>query len=370
MKQLLGLLLVSSMIACGGGDGGTTTEDQGKVPQDVFETTQPEVTLEVTQEIAPEVPIEVSQPETTQEVVCTPKCEGLECGPDGCGGLCGQCADGKTCFNGKCVEECKDLPKEWGPVGVINTMNTPDKATSENICPDFGGANGTKGDNALGGLAGTINGPMADAFKKCSLGVLMEFQKVTDFANTAEFTLAGLVGEPVDEKKCEESGNGPMGEFLLEPKSYGPNCKPLIAFEKASIKDGALAAGPSTFVLSIPIQGAPLEFKLINATIKAKIEKGGADGVVAKDGVLAGVLTKQQIDEALSIAQAECDKYPPDKKPDWCSYLKMAGPLLPTLFDLDMDNDGKKDAASVCMQFTLKEATIKGYKQETPETTQ
>jgi len=34
---------------------------------------------------------------------CTPNCKGRECGPDGCGGVCGKCSEGKSCQNGHCV---------------------------------------------------------------------------------------------------------------------------------------------------------------------------------------------------------------------------------------------------------------------------
>jgi len=36
--------------------------------------------------------------------VCTPNCQDMECGSDGCGGSCGNCTGGKECVNGICVE--------------------------------------------------------------------------------------------------------------------------------------------------------------------------------------------------------------------------------------------------------------------------
>jgi hypothetical protein len=36
------------------------------------------------------------------EPECTPRCAGLECGDDGCGGTCGTCASGSTCKAGVC----------------------------------------------------------------------------------------------------------------------------------------------------------------------------------------------------------------------------------------------------------------------------
>lgn len=34
---------------------------------------------------------------------CEPQCGGNVCGPDGCGGVCGQCADGESCGFGECL---------------------------------------------------------------------------------------------------------------------------------------------------------------------------------------------------------------------------------------------------------------------------
>jgi hypothetical protein len=34
---------------------------------------------------------------------CTPNCNGLSCGDDGCGGSCGTCPGGQTCANGQCT---------------------------------------------------------------------------------------------------------------------------------------------------------------------------------------------------------------------------------------------------------------------------
>ena len=48
---------------------------------------------------------------------CIPACAGKECGPDGCGGLCGMCLVGQACVDGKCecIPACAG--KECGPDG-------------------------------------------------------------------------------------------------------------------------------------------------------------------------------------------------------------------------------------------------------------
>ncbi len=39
-------------------------------------------------------------------ISCTPKCANKECGPDGCGGACGDCGDAAECVNGTCEAVC------------------------------------------------------------------------------------------------------------------------------------------------------------------------------------------------------------------------------------------------------------------------
>ena len=37
------------------------------------------------------------------ECLCIPQCDGLECGDDGCNGVCGECQDGENCLDGTCT---------------------------------------------------------------------------------------------------------------------------------------------------------------------------------------------------------------------------------------------------------------------------
>ncbi len=41
---------------------------------------------------------------------CSPNCEGLQCGPDGCGGSCGWCSGSQSCQGGQCVDPGDCLP--------------------------------------------------------------------------------------------------------------------------------------------------------------------------------------------------------------------------------------------------------------------
>ena len=40
---------------------------------------------------------------------CVPQCSGKQCGPDGCGGICGTCPAGKDCIAGACAAPCGDM---------------------------------------------------------------------------------------------------------------------------------------------------------------------------------------------------------------------------------------------------------------------
>ena len=41
---------------------------------------------------------------------CSPNCQGLECGNDGCGGTCGSCTAGRpVCEEGLCVPACEPM---------------------------------------------------------------------------------------------------------------------------------------------------------------------------------------------------------------------------------------------------------------------
>ena len=94
---------------------------------------------------------------------CTPQCNGKECGSDGCGGTCGQCADNESCQNSKCVPtECKPdcAGKQCGSDGCGGTCGEcePGKNCNNGKCaggcqPDCAGMQ--CGDDGCGGSCGT-----------------------------------------------------------------------------------------------------------------------------------------------------------------------------------------------------------------------
>ena len=69
--------------------------------------------------------------------ICQPNCSGKQCGPDGCGGTCGQCANGNQCnANGTCICQPNCSGKQCGPNGCGGTCG---QCANGNQCD----ANGT-----------------------------------------------------------------------------------------------------------------------------------------------------------------------------------------------------------------------------------
>lgn len=361
MKKFLSfsfaLFAVAAWVACGGDDGGTNNGGTDTTPDVIGEGTGGDVPLiETTPEVQPEVVVDTPK----EEEICVPNCEGKVCGLDGCGGQCGSgCPEGQICTakQDKCVVPCDPTTEvtSWAKTGGLSSLYTLPEATDtrkvEDTCPDFSGDG--KGDNGLKSLASTINGELKKMVANGEFNIIMEFQGVTDFQNTASFKLVGLIGEP-----DPTDTTVPPEKWLVMPESYNPEtCDPYIAFEGAKIEAGKMKAGPTTFSLTLSIAelGGSLTFTLEQGQVAMDIKD---DKVTAENGVLAGVLTKQQIDATLDRAKQQCDVPEP---PDFCSYLPMADSFLPMLFDLDLDKDGVEDAASLCLVFGLRGVTVTGF---------
>ncbi|GEM_PF-3106219 len=66
---------------------------------------------------------------------CTPECNGLVCGDDGCGGVCGTCRDGSVCSQGQCVQcDPQCLGKMCGPDGCGGTCG---ECPDAEVCEPF-----------------------------------------------------------------------------------------------------------------------------------------------------------------------------------------------------------------------------------------
>lgn len=374
--------LFALITACGG-SGSDTDQD---VIQDTTTTTDVTPTDVAPTDLPPTevTPIEVIDDvlqDTASDGVCVPDCTDKDCGSDGCGGFCGSvdgmCADAdEFCLDNHCMAFCEDAmyPSSWSPAGVLadyyvpGTTATTDYAAMDQ-CFDYNGD--MSPDNALASLAVLINGALTEN-KDLIPGILMEFVSVTDFANTTSFRLNALIGTPMETSRAAP-------EYWVYDGSYatdGLTCDPAVSFPQAKIEGGLLTAGPNSFSMAIPISGVPLSVTLRNERITATVTSG-ADGVTMEQGVLGGVLSRDEIEVALARVNAYCDSLEPEA-PDWCTYMSSVEALLPDLYDLDLNDDcppnatvseakACMDALSLCVYFKLDPIVITDHKSMFPE---
>ena len=167
--------------------------------------------------------------------VCTPDCEGRECGDDGCGGSCGSCftmegavepdlcradghcadcladCEGKECGDDGCGGSCGNCFTLEG--GLDNSLCTAEFVCSQ-CSPDCADKN--CGDNGCGGTCGTCPGDQGCVAGECMADDLLcpEGQFCTEFTEGSD--KGCLMDEeipPFNDKQCHEKEYGCDGNF-------------------------------------------------------------------------------------------------------------------------------------------------------------
>jgi hypothetical protein len=121
MKQLLWGALVVAGVALSGllvgceDTGNKSAPDYRYLPQDSASADlRPRSDLPSSDRVA--------EPDERVTEVCSPACEGVQCGPDGCGGICGQCEGNQDiCQDGLCLCVAACAGKECGDDGCGGT---------------------------------------------------------------------------------------------------------------------------------------------------------------------------------------------------------------------------------------------------------
>ncbi len=277
--------------------------------------------------------------------VCAPDCGARICGPspNGCGS-CGECPVGTCTEAGTC--DCEN-PTTWGPLGMVLTGEFPEAAESAEICPDFSGDG--VGDNAMAPFAQTVNALLQETINKRFYGAVAEFVGVEDWTNQDSFTLNLFAAGTEDPESTALYAN---------PLWYNPAiCTPWIHARDARIAEGVLTVPPHDYFASATWRGILAEgtVKMAQMTGTVASTEGG---VTLTGGVLAGVVTKADIDKAILVLEAQCEGE--GDLPKFCENIGLLE-VVDGIYDLDLDNDSELDAASVCVKFTLGPATILGY---------
>jgi hypothetical protein len=206
-----------------------------------------------------------------------------------------------------CNGDCKDL--------VMDTMTFPDSTTAATIGVDYSGS-GTV-DNALGSILGALGGlapsmnlqeSIDDAVNQGTTLMLLRMQ-ASSFATAATAASQAWVGQKMscctssDSAKCKTEAQA--GCFGGSHTFYADNT----ASDPKAIFGGSITGGKfkfgsrtSTMSLNLPVTGAALQLNLKGVYLMGDIN---AAGTKITNGILAGVVTKDDLDNELMPAIAK-----------------------------------------------------------------
>ena len=170
--------------------------------------------------------------------------------------------------------------------------------------------------------------------------------------------------------------------FSIATSSLDANGDAQISFEGTTVTDGLLRAGPSDFVLDLPVvEGLPIRLVLNQSDIIGKVSVD-ENGFNLKEGTLAGYLTQDSIDELIGAIVDACTGTPPEAVAELCSGLDSiggpeaaAGILQSVLtYDSTVSADGSVascpagtpacNAISVCILLEMDSASVTGIAAE------
>jgi len=306
---------------------------------------------------------------------CIPDCEGKDCGPDGCSDQCGDCLDTEICQDGKCNVKSTDCPPE-DPVfsDVVQKLNFmqigkgghPGEALDVDGDPDTcapaddceGGLN-----NQLSGLLGQLEQFVdADAEITTALEegeIILLSENVDMKTDGSEFTINMYMGDMTVEKDvCDYQAV--KCEYVVKLEALDlVTCLPYITFANATINDGKLFAGgpDSIFKFSIPIvEGMIFDIEANMATVTGDVV-GEGDDMVIENGLIGGAVRKDKLMEAVDLI--------PEDEVDLPVSKEMIKNLLNMFVkpDVDTDDDGDPDAASIGVKYATIPGAIIGYEE-------
>ena len=263
------------------------------------------------------------------EGVCYPDCNAHECGDDGCGGSCGQCAGGTVCNGGTCCEQqCEGV--ECGSDGCGGDCGTCAAGfqCNQGVCEDSGcvpQCDGKEcGDNGCEGTCGECQADEACVQGKCE--GRGPCQTECDGLQCGDDGCGGVCGvcaegENCVQGKCEGGAVNPgnISITIISP-SYGFDDKDTeIAITGTGFAVGATAKLGGTSLTAVQ-QVSPT---LITATVPAGMSPGFYMALVVNpDGATASLLN------AFEIRNAEIEG---ENAPGGCSTSTthgLAGTLL------------------------------------------
>jgi len=304
------------------------------------------------------------------ECTCVPNCNDVACGPDGCGGSCGDCAPSEVCaWDGQCHSDCNpdEIPFSDIVQKVVTLVFGMGGHPGEALDVDNDGATCAPAgdceqglDNNLSGLFGQlsafvdVNDQMMSMVDSGGLVLLAEFLSI--HYDGTPFTINMFMGEAVKPKNQCNFQTQNCDYWVYADGIDGESCKPIMWFDNSVIVNGKLHAGGPEYKFSMMIQflpGVPLTITLYLAQIIGDISSNQGGAITIDNGVIGGAIPKQLLLDA--IDQMPDDGGLPISKDMIKNLLNMF--IVP---DMDSNGDGELDAASVGMKFNAIGGSIIG----------
>ncbi len=200
-------------------------------------------------------------------------------------------------------------------------------------CRDINGDG--RPDNAFGPAGPIVNGDLQQSVDDEQLNLLPIAPGLLPPGTDGVFDFGVLYGSPEADA------------YRVSPDSLDEDGLPLMLFPGTRIADGALNAGPGTFLLTLRNGDEEAELRIIETIITGDMSVNDA-GVTLNDGWVTGIVTEEDFQAALVIV-------PPDFRA-----------LVPLLIqpDVDQDGDGQNDAYSACVSASGSPASVVGYPPE------
>ncbi len=270
-----------------------------------------------------------------------------------------ECTVQDICVEGACVgndEACVCVP-EFSD--VANRMNTVQlgingrpgqgldvDGDAETCAPSNDCSGGV--DNALGVLAGIVNPPLGDSVADGSVNLLLEFNGYGENPFALALHQAGLDPDNRDCNVQAQTCNWRVTDDLLDPDT----CDRLVTLSATLDGNQLTAGGPGTvFPFSLPLGDAVIELTLYEVQMRGTIaEREGR--VATMSVVLGGAVRRGELIDALGALDPDSLPVPPETIAQILDIVVRD--------DVDTDNDGMPDAASIGIRLDGLEAHIVG----------
>ena len=195
---------------------------------------------------------------------------------------------------------------------------------------------------------------------------ILEFAGYSTGIGQQNFTLNVFAGEPTTPGRLG-------GQMYVDYDSYdsSTSCGAYVSFYPANVISNTLYAGPIAVTLVIPIsEELALAIHPGDVLITAVVDVG-ENGVSSTDGVMSGIVYREEYLHILDMFATECAKDPvPEGVVQTCPNLAQFQEHAETMFDIHATEDGAyiapdaehpANAASFCAKFKLAPATIIGF---------